>query len=55
MSNDILLVPSEESKEIIITNGSGMRWFSIVMIFGEDKFCSQLVKAQFRAWSMRSI
>lgn len=51
MSNVILFIHSEESKEIVITNGSGIKWFSIVMVFGEDKFCNQMVKAQFRAWS----
>lgn len=52
MSNMILLLPSEESKQIFITNGSGMKWFSILTVFDEDKLCNQLVKTQFRAWTI---
>lgn len=54
MSNIILLMPSAESEQILITNSSGIRWFFILMVFGEASLCNQLGKAQFRAWTMRS-
>lgn len=33
MSTMFLLLPSEEPIQILITNGSGMRWFSILVVF----------------------